>query len=211
MVAGPVRGRWVALEGGEGSGKSTQARLLAEAIGALLTREPGGTALGAHLRGLLLDPAGASIDARAEALLLAADRAQHVAEIVCPALDSGRDVVSDRSAFSFLAYQGHGRGLPLDDLRRISDWAAAGVWPDIVILIDVRAEETAARLRASGREPDRLESAGAAFHDRVRHGFAELAAAEPGRWIVVDGNGSVDRVASRVRAGWAAFTTSADR
>src|SRR5581483_4782901 len=108
---------WVALEGGEGSGKSTQARLLAGALGAVLTREPGGTAVGERIRSLLLDPAERGLDARAEALLMAADRAAHVAGVVGPALAAGRSVVSDRSVWSSLAYQGYGRGLPVAELR----------------------------------------------------------------------------------------------
>jgi dTMP kinase len=197
-----VPGRWVALEGGEGSGKSTQAGLLADAIGAVHTREPGGTPLGTAVRRLLLDPATRSIDPRAEALLLAADRAQHVSEVVRPALDAGRHVVSDRSAFSFLAYQGYGRGLSIDDLRVVSSWASAGQWPDLVVLVDVAPGLAAARLEAAGLRPDRLESEGGGFHDRVRAGFASLAAADPERWSVVDGHGPPDEVAARILAVW---------
>lgn len=197
-----MTGCWIALEGVEGCGKSTQARLLATAIGAVLTREPGATSLGQRLRGLLLDPATARIDPRAEALLMAADRAQHIAEVVRPALARGRDVVSDRSAYSFLAYQGYGRGLELTDLRWLTDWATDGLWPDKVMLVDVPAKEAAARMSAAGGQPDRLESEGGGFHDRVRAGFAALAGAEPDRWIVIDGTGTPDAVAARVRAAW---------
>ena len=175
----------------------------------MLTREPGGTALGLHLRQLLLDPDGPPLDLRAEALLLAADRAQHVAEVVRPALAAGRDVVTDRSAFSFLAYQGYGRGLPVEELRRLSDWAAGGMWPDFVVLIAVTGEEAATRLADAGRLPDRLEAAGDGFHDRVRRGFAELASADPRRWAVVEGQGTVEEVAARVKAVFAAFDLAA--
>src|SRR5688572_12375409 len=113
--------RWIALEGGEGSGKSTQATRLGERLQAVVTREPGGTTIGAKVRAVLLDP-DLVVDERAEALLMAADRAQHVAEVVRPALAAGTCVVSDRSAFSSLAYQGYGRGLPLEEVRSLCDW-----------------------------------------------------------------------------------------
>ena len=193
-------GRWIALEGGEGSGKSTQARRLAGAIGAVHTREPGGTKVGLRIREVLLDPSVLALDARAEALLMAADRAEHVASVVGPALAMGRTVVSDRSAWSSLAYQGYGRGLDLEELRRLSDWAMGGRWPDLAVLVDVPAGEAGARLAASGRPADRLEAEGDGFHSRVREGFSALAAASPQRWIVVDGMGSEEVVAARVLA-----------
>ena len=193
-------GVWIALEGGEGSGKSTQARRLADALGAVLTREPGGTDVGARIREVLLDPSVPTLDPRAEALLMAADRAEHVALVVRPALERGGVVVSDRSAWSSLAYQGYGRGLDLGELRRLSDWAMGGRWPDLAVLIDVPADVARVRLEAAGRPADRLESAGAAFHARVREGFRTLAAGSPGCWVVVDGDASEDVVASRVRA-----------
>jgi dTMP kinase len=186
---------WIAFEGGDGCGKSTQARLLAEQIGAVLTREPGGTAVGERIREVLLDPAVANVDHRAEALLMAADRAQNIAEVVGPALDAGRHVVSDRSAFSSFAYQGYGRELDVDALRRLSDWAMDGRWPDVVVLLEVDADTAGARMTD---EPDRLEAAGAAFHARVRGGFSALAVADPTRWVIVDGTGTVDEVAARV-------------
>lgn len=197
MTAGAAAARFVAFEGGEASGKSTQARLLAGAVGAVLTREPGGTDLGARLRALLLDPASGSVDARAEALLMAADRAQHVARVVRPNLDAGRHVVTDRFAGSSLAYQGFGRGLPLDEVEHLSRWAAAGTWPDLVVLIDVPVDVATRRL---GADRDRFEQAGTEFHERVRAGFLRLAAADPEGWVVVDGTGSIDEVAARVRA-----------
>ena len=191
-----VRGRLVAFEGGEASGKSTQARLLAGALGAVLTAEPGGTALGARIRALLLDPDGPAPTDRAEALLLAAVRAQHVAEVGAPALAAGRDVVTDRFTASTLAYQGYGRGLDLADLRRLCDWATGGLEPDVVVLLDV--PDAVARERLD-RRLDRVEAAGDAFHRRVVEGFRALAGADPHRWVVVDGTGSVDEVATRVR------------
>ena len=190
--------RWIALEGGEGSGKSTQARLLADALGAVLTREPGGTAPGKAIRELLLDRS-TQLDARTEALLLAADRAEHIASVVRPPLDAGTTVVSDRSVWSSLAYQGYGRGLPIDELWKLSDWAMAGRWPDLAVLIDVPASEAAARI--GGRGPaDRMEEAGGDFHQRVRDGFAALVSRWPDLWVVVDGIGAPDDVAARVLA-----------
>ncbi|HVF31877.1 MAG TPA: dTMP kinase [Acidimicrobiales bacterium] len=189
--------RWIALEGGEGSGKSTQARLLAERLGAVLTREPGGTRVGERVRALLLDPTVVGLDARAEALLMAADRAQHVAEVVRPALAGGRSVVSDRSAWSSLAYQGHGRGLGVEAVRHVCDWATDGLWPDLAVLLDVPADERSARMQDP---PDRMESAGVAFHAAVADGFRSLAAASPDRWAVVDGAGEVLEVFERVVA-----------
>ena len=186
--------RLIAFEGGEACGKSTQAALLASRLGAVLTREPGGTAVGERVRALLLDPAVSGLDARAEALLMAAARAQHVKEVVAPALAAGRDVVTDRFSHSSLAYQGHGRGLPLDEVRRLSDWATGGRWPDVVVLLDLPPEEAVAR---RGR-PDRFEAESAEFHRRVEAGFRRLASAEPDVWRVVDGRGTVDEVAGRV-------------
>lgn len=199
-----MAGRWIAFEGGEASGKSTQARLLAERLeDAVLTREPGGTVVGERIRALLLDPSLAGLDDRAEALLMAADRAQHVSERVRPVLASGRTVVSDRSAYSSLAYQGYGRGLGADAVGALCDWATRGLWPDLAILLDVPVAERS--WRVAGEVPDRMESAGEGFHARVIDGFLALAAAEPDRWVVVDGAGSVAEVAERVAAAYDAW------
>ena len=190
-----MTGRFIVFEGGEGCGKSTQAALLAGRLGAVLTRQPGGTAVGVALRTILLDPATAGLDARAEALLMAADRAQHAAEVIGPALTAGSDVVCDRYLYSSLAYQGYGRGLPVEEVRGLSDWATAGLLPDLVVLLIVPAPVSQQRL---GRELDRFEAAGADFHTRVAAGFLELAANEPDRFVVVDGDGSIDQVAQSV-------------
>ena len=189
---------YVALEGPEGCGKTTQARLLAAAIGAVETRETGGTIVGARLREILHDVEVTDLDARAEALIIAADRAQHWHQVVRPALDAGRHVVSDRSVWSTIAYQGYGRQLPLDDLRRLNDWALRGTWPSLVVLLDVPDGALAARL--SGRRLDRFEREDRAFHDRVREGFAQMAAADPERWAVVDAGRAERDVATDVRA-----------
>jgi dTMP kinase len=199
--SGVPAARFIVFEGGEGSGKSTQAARLAARLGAVLTREPGGTALGEALRALLLsdDSRARGLDDRAEALLMAADRAQHVAEVIRPALGAGRHVVSDRYYGSTLAYQGFGRGLPVDELRRLSAWASAGLWPDVVVLLDVPRE--LGSFRAAGRSDrplDRVEAAGDGFHDRVADGYRSLAAADPHRWVVVDGTGPADEVEATV-------------
>ena len=191
----PSPGRFVVFEGGEAAGKSTQAARLATRLGAVLTREPGGTAVGGAIRALLLDPATAGLDDRAEALLMAADRAQHVAQVVRPALAAGRHVVSDRYVGSSLAYQGFGRGLDVEEVRRLSAWATGGLWPDAVVLLDIGTGE------ASGRRherPDRLEAAGDDFHRRVNDGYRALAAAEPDRWLVVDATPDPEAVEAAV-------------
>lgn len=188
--------RYIAFEGGEGCGKSTQSQLVADALDAVLTREPGGTAIGLDIRRVLLDPATVGLDARAEALLMAADRAQHAAQVIAPALAAGRHVVSDRSAYSSLAYQGHGRGLPLDEIRQLSEWALQGRWPDLVVLLDVPLAVADGRL---DRDRDRMEREGAEFHTRVADGFRALAAAEPDRFVVIDGTAPVAEVHAAVR------------
>jgi dTMP kinase len=192
------RGRLIALEGVDGCGKSTQAVVLAGAIGALSTAEPGATALGATLRTLLLDPALPSVSERAEALLMAADRAQHVAEVVGPALDEGRWVVSERFSGSTLAYQGYGRGLDLEELRRLVLWAAQGIVPDLTILLDV--PPATARRRLDLGRADRLERLDSDFHERVRAGYLALAAHDSDTWAVVDASGTVEAVAEQVLA-----------
>jgi len=192
----PTRGRFIALEGIDGCGKSTQARLLAERLGAVVTFEPGATPLGASLRGLVLSRDAAPVDPRAEALLMAADRAQHVADVIEPALQAGRWVVSDRYSASTLAYQGFGRGLGRDELARLVGWATGGLVPDLTVLLDLPVAEAAARRGAGG--DDRMESEGTAFLRRVADGFLALAAEGAERWAVVDASGPVETVAAAV-------------
>lgn len=195
------RGRYIALEGAEGCGKSTQASLLAAALSgqldAVLTRESGGTRIGQQVRNILHDPDNAELVPQAEALLLAADRAQHLRQVVEPALADGRHVVSDRSVYSSLAYQGYGRGLPLDDVRRINEWAVGGRWPDVVVLLEVGPDVVHQRM--SGRDLDRFERESAAFFAKVSAGFATMAAEAPNQWIVVDGNRPIADVAVDVQ------------
>ncbi|MCU1387833.1 MAG: tmk [Ilumatobacteraceae bacterium] len=196
IVTGP--GRYIALEGAEACGKSTHAVRLADDLGAVLTRETGGTRIGAAIREILHDTDNHELSDHAEVLLIAADRAQHLAEVIRPSLAQGRHVVSDRSAYSSLAYQGYGRGVPIDVVRSTSDWALDGTWPELVLLIDVPPEILAQRM--SSRDLDRFEQADAAFHDRVRAGFATMAAADPQHWLVIDGTGSMDDVAAIIRS-----------
>jgi dTMP kinase len=192
----PASGRLLALEGIDGSGKTTQARALAATLGARLTHEPGATALGVALRRLLLSPEAPPISLRAEALLMAADRAEHVTQVVGPALAAGEWVVSDRFSGSTLAYQGYGRGLSTAALGRLVEFAAAGLSPDLSILIDVSVDVAQRRLAASA--PDRLERLGPAFAQLVRDGFLALAAADPAHWAVVDGTTDPVALAARI-------------
>ena len=197
------RGRLLALEGIDGCGKSTQARALADTLGARLTREPGATELGVRLRELLLDPGAPAPAPRAEALLMAADRAEHVARVIGPALEAGEWVVSDRFAGSTVAYQGYGRGLDPTALLALVGWATGGLAADLSILVDVPVEVAAARLAAGAggtARLDRLERLGPAFAARVREGFLAQAAADPVHWLVVDGEPAVDAIAAHIVA-----------
>lgn len=186
---------YVAFEGVDWSGKSTQASRLADRIGAVLTHEPGGTGLGLELRRLLLGVGESPVTPRAETLLMAADRAQHLHEVVLPALAEGRHVVSDRSAYSSLAYQGGGRGLGLDAVRETNDWAVGGRWPDLAVFLDTGLSALADR---RSRNLDRLEAEHASFHEATREAYLELVQAEPERWILIDGSGEIDDIARRV-------------
>lgn len=189
------RGRFVVFEGGEGSGKSTQSKLLAERLGAVLTREPGGTPSGERIRCLLLDRSTGPLSARCELLLMLAARAQHVDELIRPALDSGQDVVCDRFSGSTIAYQGHGRGLPLDEVEAACALAAGGLRPDLTILLALPPATAASRRCGS---PDRIESEGEEFHARVLDGFTQIAADDPSGWVVVDGTGTIAEIGDRV-------------
>lgn len=191
-----MTGRFIAFEGGEAAGKSTQASRLADRLDALVTHEPGDTRAGATIRALLLDPRTGELDARTEALLMAADRAQHVAELVAPALASGQHVVTDRYLYSSVAYQAHGRGLDPAEVRDLSMWATDGLEPDLVVHLDVPVE--VARARVVDAAPDRLEAEDIAFHERVRAGFHAQAAADPGRWLVIDATADPDSIERRV-------------
>ncbi len=183
-------GVFLALEGGEGAGKSTQARLLAiwlrdQGYDVVTTHEPGATKIGLRLRALLLDTAHTGLAPRAEALMYAADRAEHVQDVIRPALERGAVVVTDRYVDSSLAYQGAGRQLPVSEIASLNRWATGGLTPDLTILLDLPTVTGLSRRLSSA---DRLESEPIEFHDRVRSGFQSLAAAEPGRYLVLDAN-----------------------
>jgi dTMP kinase len=195
-----VGGRFITLEGPEGAGKTVLARRLAEALeqrghAVRLTREPGGTPLGERVRALLLERLSGdlAIDARADALLFNAARAQLVAEVIRPALEAGEVVLCARFADSTLAYQGYGAGLPIDQLRAIADVATGGLAPDLTVLLDVDPE-VGLRRKAPGARNRFEASFDLDFHRRVRAGFLELAGQEPERWRVVDSTRHVDRV-----------------
>lgn len=179
-----MTGRLIAFEGGEGSGKSTQAKVLADRIGALLTFEPGDTVLGASVRSILLDKEDLEITPRAEALLMAADRAQHVDEVIRPALATGRTVVTDRYIPSSVAYQGFGRQLDPTEIANLSAWATNDLLPDLVLLLVVPPSVS---LERTGGPRDRLEGAGADFHKRVHDGFLQQAIHDTDRFAVIDG------------------------
>ncbi|MFM8956140.1 MAG: dTMP kinase [Actinomycetota bacterium] len=191
--------QYIAFEGVEGCGKSTHVKRLATYLDALVTREPGGTPVGATLRGIMADPANTQLSPRAEALMMAADRAQHLRELVVPTLESGRHVVSDRSVYSSLAYQGYGRQLDLGELRRLNDFAIASRWPDLVVYI--RVELDVVRRRLLKRDTDRFEREDDQFFLRVIDGFDRLAEAEPQRWLVVDGSPPKDELEQIIRRG----------
>jgi dTMP kinase len=195
-----MSGLFVVLEGGDGAGKSTQLMRLAAWLRkagheVVVTYEPGDTPLGATLRKLLLDPASGDVSPRAEAMLYAADKAQHVYEVVRPALDAGKIVACDRYVDSMIAYQGAGRVLDAEEIRGLADWATGGLVPDLTVVLDVPVE------RALGEklDLDRLEAAGTEFHERVRSHFLDLAAQDPSRYIVIAGREDRDSIEAAIR------------
>ncbi|MBB6174977.1 dTMP kinase [Nocardiopsis mwathae] len=207
VPVGPVKaeeklpGTFIVLEGGEGAGKSTQARQLSiwlrdEGFEVVTTREPGSTKLGMRLRALLLDKEQTGMSPRAEALLYAADRADHVSRVIRPALRRGAIVISDRYVDSTLAYQGAGRELHVGEIRRINEWATDELVPDLTVLLDVPPSAGLARL---GGTTDRIEAESEDFHDRVRSGFRELAESEPERYLVVDGRSPQEEVTRQIQ------------
>jgi dTMP kinase len=194
-------GLFIAFEGGEGSGKTTQARLIAiwlreQGFDVVATHEPGATKIGMRLRALLLDTAHAGMSPHAEALLYAADRAEHVASVIQPALDRGAVVITDRYIDSSLAYQGTGRGLRTADIAQLNSWATGGRLPDLTILLDMPPE---AGLGRRARSADRLEAEPLEFHHRVRAGFLALARAEPSRYLVLDASRPVDEISQQIK------------
>ena len=214
-----MRGAFITFEGGEGCGKSTHARALAEALRAeglevLLAREPGGTPVGERIRTILQENSDNPPTARAELLLFLAARAQIVEKEFLPALERGTWVVGDRFSDSTFAYQGYGRGLDLGEVRALDAFATRGLKPDLTLLLDVPPETARARLAerqaATGSSPDRMERAGDEFHNRLRAGFAEMAAAEPERFRLIDSSGAPADVSTAIVAAvreWAAMRT----
>ncbi|MCW2546821.1 MAG: thymidylate kinase [Mycobacterium sp.] len=200
----PARGFFLAFEGGEGTGKTTQLRVLSDLLAGrgfeiVVTHEPGDTPVGQRLRELLLDPA-TSVTAQTEALLYAADRAEHVAHVIAPALARGAIVISDRYLDSSIAYQGYGRGLDIEQVTQTSLWASGGLLPDLTLLLDLDPEVGLRRARGRNGRVDRLEGEALDFHTRVREGFLALAGTAPQRYAVVDASLAPDQVADDVLA-----------
>ena len=201
-----TRGRFIALEGGEGAGKSTQARLLAVALRAagkevVLTREPGGTPGAEAIRALLLGTDGDGWGPSAEALLFAAARADHVERLIEPALSAGQWVICDRFVDSSRAYQGGAGGLADDDVLALHRVGSKGLLPDLTVLIEVPEAEVAGRLQArDGGDADRIGGREAAYHARVAEAFRRFAAAEPGRFACIDGSGDAEAIHQRIMA-----------
>ena len=199
-----MAGLFITLEGGDGSGKSTQSALLAEWLRSagrtvVLSREPGGSDLGLELRHIILHRRG-YIAPRAEALIYAADRAHNIATVVRPALESGAVVIQDRYIDSSVAYQGAGRVLDPAEVRSLSEWATENLWPDLTILLDLEVDVGRARLDAADKAFDRLEAEQAEFHTRVREAFLRIAASDQERVMRVDASLPVEEIAHRIRS-----------
>ena len=200
-----ARGLFIAFEGGDGAGKSTQAALLAASLQAegrtvLRTREPGGTPVGEKLRSLVLEHGQGDIDPRTEALLFAASRAAHVEQVIAPALERGDVVICDRFIDSSVAYQGAGRNLGTDAVRRLNEWGTGGLLPDLTILLDVDPRTGRVRRTAGAAAEDRLESEPDDFHHSIRRAFLDLAERDPRRYLVLDAGMAPEELADRIRA-----------
>jgi len=196
---------FITFEGPDGSGKTTQIRLLAEWLRergyeVVVTREPGGTGIGDQIRAVLHDPHNTAMDAATEILLYSADRAQHVAQRIRPALAAGKIVISDRYADSTLAYQGYGRGLGRETLRTITGFATGGLTPDLTLYLDITPEEGLQRRRTGGGEWNRLDAEALEFHQRVRAGYLKLVEQESERWVVIGAARPVEEVQAEIRA-----------
>jgi len=199
-----VAGVFITFEGPEGAGKSTQIRLLAQQLEAqgfqvVVTREPGGTAIGERIRTILLDRGSAAMVPETETLLLSAARAQHVHEVILPALEHEQVVLCDRFVESTLAYQGGGRGLSFEALRAVQVFAVGSLRPDLRILLDIEVERGLARRMGDAGSVNRMDEEGIAFHRRVRQAYRDLASEEPEGWRVIDADRPVAEIANEVR------------
>ena len=199
--------QFITFEGIEGSGKTTQIQMLSnhleeQQIDHLLTREPGGTPIGDQIRRLVLDPANSAMTPICELLLYAAARAQHIEQVIRPALQAGRLVLCDRFKDATFAYQGHGRGLRLDLIDALHDLETLSLRPDVTLVFDIEAlralERARDRDRGGARDQTRFEQEDLAFHERVRSGYLEMARQEPGRVVVLDARGSIEEIHQRV-------------
>ena len=202
-VSETARGALIVFEGGDGAGKSTQVAAVARALSEAgrtvrCTREPGGTPLAESVRRLVLDPAHAPVAARTEALLFASARADHMNRLIRPALERGEVVVSDRFVDSSAAYQGAGRGLGVDRVLSLNDWALGGFTPDLTVLLDVDVALAHARRARRERVTDRIEGEDRTFHERVNRAFRQLAAAAPGRYLVLPADLPAGTITGRV-------------
>lgn len=200
-----MNGMFLTFEGIEGCGKSTQLAQLADHLRAqghtvCTTREPGGTIIGDHIRQLLLDPDHHMMTPMAELLLYAASRAQHVEEVIRPAIARGEIVLCDRYADASMAYQGYGRQLPKEQLQQLHNLATQSLQPERTFLIDVSVEVSAQRVTSRNAGKDRLEQEALEFHQRVRDGYLELAANEPQRFVVIDGSQSIEEITAELIA-----------
>lgn len=196
-------GLFIAFEGGDGAGKSTQAALLTQAMSdagrtVLRTREPGGTPVGEKLRSLVLEHGQGEIDAKTEALIFAAARAAHAAQVITPAVARGEIVVSDRYADSSIAYQGAGRGLGTEAIVKLNDWATNGLWPDLTVLLDVSPAQGRDRRTAGDAAEDRMESEPDDFHATIRAAFLALAHANPERYLILPAENSITELAQAI-------------
>ena len=189
-----MEAKFIAFEGGDASGKTTQAERVSQKLNAVFTREPGGTSVGESLRSILLDPKE-PVALRAEALLMAASRAQLVQDVIQPTLTEGQHVVTDRFLASSLAYQGYASGLEIDQVLYLSLFATDNLTPDLTILIDLPVEES---MKRRGNTPDRFEQENIDFHQRVRNGYLKMAETQSDTWIVIDGTKNQETVATNV-------------
>ncbi|MFZ9309617.1 MAG: dTMP kinase [Candidatus Nanopelagicales bacterium] len=194
-----MTGAFIAIEGGDGAGKSTQAKLLANGLRTrghevIITREPGGSPIAEKIRHVVLDVANLGLNERAEALLFAASRAEHVASTIRPALERGTIVISDRYMDSSIAYQGIARGLGLEHIRDLNLWATNNLVPDLTIILDVDAEHGLNRVA----DPNRIEEESTEFHSVVRDAFLELAKLDPDRYLIVSANQPAEEIAETI-------------